>query len=148
MDIIPLAMLHGACEKQMALVRAEWPNGIHVTEASADRALALNMDLNWLGYTLVEDWLNIIAPIIDARNAEVRPIDARRTAEMEDICTRWNAEIKAAKIRQDAETDGIFYRWNNVTRTLNAAWNAEIRVCNARHAAALATVLLARLRAL
>ena len=53
MNLIPLSRLAGACKDQLAIVTREWPNGIPVTQASLDRAVALKLDIDWAAKTLL-----------------------------------------------------------------------------------------------
>ena len=51
--VLPLSRLKGACEKELAIVRKEWPNGIPLTKAAANRAAELGLDLYWAANTLL-----------------------------------------------------------------------------------------------
>ena len=48
--VIQLSELTGACEDQIAIVLAEWPNGIPLTAAAAVRARELGLDLEWAAF--------------------------------------------------------------------------------------------------
>lgn len=57
--ILPLAALatKRPCEKQMRIVRKEWPDGIPLTEESLERALGLGLDVRFLEYLLYKEQL-------------------------------------------------------------------------------------------
>ena len=46
-DTLTLERLSGACPEQLALIRAEWPDGIPLTRESAERASALHLNFDW-----------------------------------------------------------------------------------------------------
>ena len=52
---ITAAMLrkHGACKEQVEIFRREWPDGAVVNRTNALRAVALELDVNWVALELL-----------------------------------------------------------------------------------------------
>lgn len=50
---IQLSQLVGACKDQFDIVRAEWPNGIPLTEEALRRAIQLRLDVDWAASRLL-----------------------------------------------------------------------------------------------
>lgn len=50
---ISLDFLAGACHWQADIVRAEWPNGIPLTDEAADRAAELGLNIEWAAHRLL-----------------------------------------------------------------------------------------------
>lgn len=109
--VLPLSRLSGACADQMEIIRREWPNGIPLTHAAADRAVALEFDFDWAAYKLLQPpawaeyrrvkasaWARyecVTAPALDAALAEYERVLALKTlAEYELVIAPVRAEYK------------------------------------------------------
>jgi hypothetical protein len=57
MKIIPLDLLRKkrACQKQLSLVESEWPSGIPLTKATAERFLELELNIDWVVENLLTE---------------------------------------------------------------------------------------------
>ena len=75
--------LHGACESQVRVVEATWPQGAELTEANLRIAAELSLDLDWLASHVLE------ASAWARYEAEVAPALARFKAERAPAL--WNA---------------------------------------------------------
>ena len=66
----------GACQKQLEIFAAEWPDGCEITEANILRALALNLAVDWvmpkiLPAHLWDEYDAKTAPLLDEYKAKV-----------------------------------------------------------------------------
>ena len=53
--ILPLEALSDACASQLLIVRREWPLGVPLTPLTAQRAVELGLDLEWIVGHLLDD---------------------------------------------------------------------------------------------
>ena len=95
MNLIPLSRLAGACKDQLAIVTREWPNGIPVTQASMDRAVALKLDIDWAAKTLLTatalvEYERVKAPAL----AEYERVKATAMVEYERVMATALAEYE------------------------------------------------------
>ena len=52
--ILPLEALSDACASQLLIVRREWPQGVPLTPLTAQRAVELGLDLEWIADHLLD----------------------------------------------------------------------------------------------
>ena len=52
--ILPLKVLRAACASQRSIVRREWPLGVPLTPLTAQRAVELGLDLEWIADHLLD----------------------------------------------------------------------------------------------
>lgn len=78
--ILPLSVLlaAGACQSQYAIVAAEWPDGIPLTEATVARTIELRLDLSWAAWKLLTqaervEYEQAIAPAEAAYRQAIAP---------------------------------------------------------------------------
>lgn len=80
---------HRACQEQIVVFEAEWPDGLTLNRAAVERALELDLDLGWFG--------NVLETRFPARqddwNAETDNADERwrkrAPAEYSQVETWW-----------------------------------------------------------
>jgi len=92
------SMLRGACRKQRAVFRKEWPSGAPVTVKAALRAVALGLDVTWLARLLS-------VPLWAEYQRQVAPLWAeyeRQVAPLFDEYQRQEAPLWAEYKRQEA----------------------------------------------
>ncbi len=53
--VIPLSAFNGACQKQLAIVQREWPDGVPLIQAAAERAAELHLNIDWAARRLLSD---------------------------------------------------------------------------------------------
>jgi len=80
----------GACLDQVAIFAAEWPEGIDVTVANMERAVALKLDMSWFGKLLDK---------------------SRRTAYKTACEQHWAACLAACKSHWDAQEVACEPHW-------------------------------------
>ena len=108
MNLIPLSRLAGACKDQLAIVTREWPNGIPVTQASMDRAVALKLDIDWAAKTLLTatalvEYERVKAPAL----AEYERVKATAMVEYERVMATALAEYERVKATALAEYERV-----------------------------------------
>ena len=108
MNLIPLSRLAGACKDQLAIVTREWPNGIPVTQASMDRAVALKLDIDWAAKTLLTatalvEYERVKAPAL----AEYERVKATARAEYERVRATALAEYERVRATAMVEYERV-----------------------------------------
>lgn len=53
--VLALSRLKGACKTQLSKIKAEWPDGIPLTEEAAARAVEMGLDIDWAADALLTD---------------------------------------------------------------------------------------------
>ena len=90
--ILPLKVLRAACAAQRSIVRREWPLGVPLTPLTAQRAVELGLDLEWIADHLLDapawaDYKRVRAP--------AKADYDRATAPAWENYTRVSAKAKA-----------------------------------------------------
>src|SRR3990167_30602 len=118
--------LHGACESQVRVVEATWPQGAELTEANLRIAAELSLDLDWLASHVLEAsaWARYeaeVAPALARFEAERAPALARYEAERAPALARFKAERASALARFKAEKASAL--WNALERQFGTSRN-------------------------
>jgi hypothetical protein len=126
---LPLSRLKGACWEQMALVQAEWPEGIPLTKKAAVRAAELGLDFDWAARTLLPApaWAEY-EKVVAAALAEYEKVVAAAWAEYEKVVAPALAEYEKV----------VAAAWAEYKKVQAAAWAEYKKV----RAAALLALLL------
>ena len=108
MNLIPLSRLAGACKDQLAIVTREWPNGIPVTQASMDRAVALKLDIDWAAKTLLTatalvEYERVMAPAM----VEYKRVMAPAMVEYERVTDTAMVEYERVRATALAEYERV-----------------------------------------
>lgn len=88
MTRIPLSALDGACDEQLDLVRAAWPDGVPLTEEAAEWCVEHHIDLGWAANLLLSlaaraDYELVMAPArAEYERAEYGQVRAARNKYM------------------------------------------------------------------
>ena len=104
--ILPLKVLRAACAAQRSIVRREWPQGVPLTPLTAQRAVELGLDLEWIADHLLDDpaWADF-----KRVSAKAKADYDRATAPAWENYTRVSAKAKAdyERVAAPALLDGV-----------------------------------------
>lgn len=115
-----------ACAAQVETFKAEWPDGVTLTEAALLRAAELRLDLGWFAGTVLP------APLRAAYNAQVKPLWDAFCAQVDSLRDAYNAQVEPLWDAYDARV-----------KPLRAAYDAQVRPLRAAFCAQVARVLWA-----
>jgi hypothetical protein len=104
MKIIPLALLRKkrACQEQLSLVESEWPQGIPLTQETAERFLKLELDIEWVANNLLTEQEQVeYERIAQPASAEYLRIIKPAWAKYENDCQK-SAYAEYKRIAQPA----------------------------------------------
>ena len=112
---ITTAMLKGACRRQRAIFRREWPNGAPITLASVRKTRRLGLDVEWLVSSMLSAsaeaaYNAAIAPAWAAYDAAIAPAWAAYDAAIASAEAAYNAAIAPAWAAYNAATAPIIVK--------------------------------------
>ena len=104
--ILPLKVLRAACAAQLLIVRREWPQGVPLTPLTAQRAVELGLDLEWIADHLLDApaWADYTRITAKAK-AEYDRVTAKALAKYTRVAAKAKADY--ARVAAPALLDGV-----------------------------------------
>ena len=110
-----LLQAHNACDSQVDIFAAEWPEGVDITEEVLRRALALDLNLDWAAWHLLPE---------PARKAYEEATAPARKAYEEAKAPAWKAYEEARDLAWKAYEEAKASAWKAYEEAKIAAFLA------------------------